>query len=461
MNKQVKIMGESESTIHYEPATNKKILLYSSPRFGISIFMGLIDMALLFLYYDVYNLDPELVGTGLMLGKFSIAIFQFFMGWLSDHTRTRLGRRKPYIIILTPILAASFILLLIPGIFLGSTPSEHNLFIWFCVFNCLAQGAYSVTTVYQSWTAEQFSVDQRPKVSQYQNLMNFVGTAIVVLFSMLILTNIEDEFVANPGKIPSVYLVSIIIFTSIMFLFNFLIVMKIPKETTPEYKTKMLDDLKTILKNKNMILVCLMQGICSFTWAMSQGILLSYTENVLKITDTQYIIVAVAMILTMIGALFLWRKIMAKVGKKKTLLSIFLMAIVTLPLSLLGYFEFSTTILFGLPYIILLAISLGGWYLFPYIMYADLAEDDQKETGQLKAGIYAGFPSILLNIFQAFSLKFTTWILSLDQLVQNAPNTQYFNVGLLLWGPIGAIILVISLIYAKIFIKLDFEWEKN
>lgn len=113
---------------------------------------------------------------------------------------------------------------------MGTTLAEQDLFIWVCVFNCFAQGAYSVTTLFQSGTAEPFSVEQRPKAFQYQNLMNFVGTTIVLLFSMLILTNIEDKFVENPTKIPPVYLLSIIVFTLIMFIFNYLSVIKIPKD---------------------------------------------------------------------------------------------------------------------------------------------------------------------------------------------------------------------------------------
>ena len=134
-------------------------------------------------------------------------------------------------------------------------------------------------------------------------------------------------------------------------------------------------------------------------------------------------------------------------------------AIVTLPLSILGLFSFATNIIFGIVFVILVAASLAGWYLFPYIIYADIAEDDEKKTGKLKAGIYTGFPAIILNIFQALSLLFTGWITSLPD-VSNTPGNT-FSLGLVLWGPICAVILIISLLYAKKFIHLDFEWEKQ
>ena len=121
-------------------------VLYSLPRLGTSIFIGIADFALLFLYRDAYALPAIFVGFGLAGGKISIAFFQFFFGWISDHTYTRWGRRKPYIFILAPILAVSFILLLLPGLILGSDASELQLFYWFLILNIIFNASYGITT---------------------------------------------------------------------------------------------------------------------------------------------------------------------------------------------------------------------------------------------------------------------------------------------------------------------------
>ncbi len=446
--------------LFYEKITEKKMWNYASPRFGISLFMGFLDFALVYLYVFVYGLDPNLVGTGAMLGKFAIAISQFFFGWISDHTHTRFGRRKPYIFIMTPILAISLFMLTLPTLFLGAAPEETILFTWLIIFNCLIQTSYAMTTVYQSWMPEQFPVDKRPKVSTYQNIFNFLGTAIVVLFSMIVLTGVKQDLEDDPTTIPTILIISIVIFALLMIGLMYWCAIYQPVEKTPEYKTKLIDDLKIILKNKNLILVCLMQGICSFAWAMTSSELLPFTDEVLKIGGNISILVSVIMVLCMILSLLFWKKRIETRGKKKTLIEVFMTAIIVLPFSLLGFFSFSTNLLFAIPFVIMVAISLGGWYLFPYIIYADIAEDDQKKTGELKAGIYSGFPAIILNIFQALSLRFTGWILSLRDIV-NVPETDGFSIGLILWGPIASIILIISLIYAKKFIKLDFKWEKK
>jgi energy-converting hydrogenase Eha subunit C len=85
-------------------------------------------------------------------------------------------------------------------------------------------------------------------------------------------------------------------------------------------------------------------------------------------------------------------------------------------------------------------------------MYADIATDDEKSTGELKAGIYTGFPSIILNLFQALGLFIMGMILELPSL-----GTLSYSIGYVLWGPICSLILICAYFFARKFIKLDFE----
>ena len=108
-------MSDPTEQLVYSKKSNVQIALYAMPRFGINIFIGIIDFALFFLYEDVYNLDPLLVGVGSMLGKLSIALSTFLLGWISDHTKSPLGRRKPYLYLMTPLLAVAGLLWVLLG----------------------------------------------------------------------------------------------------------------------------------------------------------------------------------------------------------------------------------------------------------------------------------------------------------------------------------------------------------
>ncbi|MHA1472248.1 MAG: hypothetical protein ACTSQW_04030, partial [Promethearchaeota archaeon] len=82
----------------------------------------------------------------------------------------------------------------------------------------------------------------------------------------------------------------------------------------------------------------------------------------------------------------------------------------------------------------------------------------EKKTGDLKAGVYTGFPSIILNIFQAIGVFILGIIVGLDNITIGS-NT--FSIGLVIWGPICSLILLLSYLYTKKYVKLDFGWERD
>jgi len=442
-----------------KPTSEIKKIIYASPRFGINLFMGLVDFALLYLYKEVYELSGIFVGISLMLGKFSAGIFQFIIPWSSDHLSSKWGKRKPFIVIMSPILTITFIMLLLPGIFLGANPPELELFSWFAIFNVISQGSYAMTTIYHSWTAEQFPVYERPKVSQYQNLFNYAAMALVTIFSMLVLTGVKDQLKTDPTKIPSDYLFSIIIFAAIMIALVLICVFYMPIEKTPKYSTGFKEEFRKIIKNKNFINMTFIQGFSSLSWAMINAVLLSYVDVVLHLEGMNLYIAAGIIFLALILAVIFWRKQIEVIGKKKTLLIIFLFGICVPPFSLLGIFPFSTNIIFGAIFLSFVAAMMSGWSLFPYIIYPDLAQDAEKREGELKTGLYQGFPSLILNIFQALSLLLTGWLLDLPKISNGVGEP--FTLGYVLWGPLCVVFFLFIFWFVKYFVQLDFDWEKD
>jgi glycoside/pentoside/hexuronide:cation symporter, GPH family len=443
-----------------EPTSEKTKLIYASPRLGINLFMGTVDFALLFLYNDAYQLSSVLVGVALMLGKLSIAAAQFIVAWLSDHTVTKWGRRKPYLIVIAPILAVSFILLLLPGLVLGPNPEEMTLFTWFVVFNCLAQAAYSVTSVYHSWTAEQFPVQERPRVSQNQNVFNFIGLGVIVLFSLLVLTDVKDQLVDDPAKIPTVLIVSVLIFAFVMVGLIYFCAIYMPIEKTPiDKEANYKEELKLIMKDKNFMSVVLVHGVGSLGWAMVNAIMLGYIDTVLMLEGLNLYIAAGILMIGLVGTIEFWRRKIESWGKKKTLTAVFGLAIIAFPFSLIGMYAWSVNLAFGIFFAFILATTQAGWALFPYILYADLAEDFEKRHGKMKAGLFTGFPSILLNIFQAIALLISGYMLALPD-IENVEGNS-FSAGYVWWGPFCAIVFLVTLIIVKKFVNLDFAWEKG
>ena len=79
-----------------ERVTAPRILLYSSPVFGVFVPNVLISFYLLKFSTDVLLIAPATIGFLLMVAKFWDAVTDPATGWLSDRTQTPMGRRRPW-----------------------------------------------------------------------------------------------------------------------------------------------------------------------------------------------------------------------------------------------------------------------------------------------------------------------------------------------------------------------------
>ncbi len=447
----------SDTELERTETTKGKRIIFGFPRLGTSLVLGIEGFALFTLYYLGYGLDSISIGFALAMGYLSIAAGQFLLGWFSDAKYTKLGRRKPYLVIFGPLLGISFIFLLLPALVLPDMADKNILFIWLLIWDVIFRFSYAVTTPYQAWMAELFPTSERPKVSQTQNTFNFIGNGLMALTTLLVLTGVFEKVAANPNVIPPEFLLIVVVFGIISSILFILIVFVMPTEPNHTIESSLWESLKTTVKNNNFMKIVLMQGISGFGWSIISTVMLTYTEDVLALGTTEYIIVAVIFLLSIFVFLYLWRKQIERIGKKKTLLYIFLIAVVFLPITLLGLVGAIPNLILGIFFITGIGLILGGWYLFPYIMYADIAEDDEKSTGELKAGVYVGFPSIVLNIFQAIGVFLLGLMLGLPDVTV---GTSTFSIGLVIWGPICSLILLVSYFYTRKFVELDFEWEK-
>ncbi len=216
----------------------------------------------------------------------------------------------------------------------------------------------------------------------------------------------------------------------------------------------MKENLEKILKNKNYMLIALMMGIVGLGLTMITNTMLKYAEEALHLRGADYMVISIFLLLAIFLFLHIWRIAIDRFGKKKTLLYLFLIGAAFLPIILLAIIPLGNYLFLGIIFIVGIATIIAGWYLFPYILYADIAENDQKETGELRAGIYAGFPSIIINLFQAFGIFLIGIILSIP-INYNSLN----SIGMVLWGPIASIVFLICYFYTKNFVTLDFRWE--
>ena len=128
---------------------------------------------LLFFYSQVVGLDAWLAGIALTIGRVWDAISDPLMGAISDRTRSRWGRRRPYIIFGALPLALSYVALWVPPI----GWSQMELFVYLVATDILFNTLVTIVTIPYTSLGAELSTDyhERTRVTAIRMLFYQVG----------------------------------------------------------------------------------------------------------------------------------------------------------------------------------------------------------------------------------------------------------------------------------------------
>ena len=334
-------------------------------------------------------------------------------------------------------------MLFIPHYFI-SLDKEILVFVWLLVWYALFNLFYGyLTTPYQAWMPEVTTESDRVGMSAIQNTTNLFATIGGLAFAFVFSGMLDAEIdkvgpTAILGPIGIILLVAVLIFAVIEVLAFLPALISIKEEPVERKERNIIREFKVVLTNKNYVLWFITQGI----YSMGLTILTALTFDLIGFLGltgmTEFAIFAAAMFGTTMLSFVLWERLSKRIGKRVGLLISYGCLIAILPLTLvLGNIPLIPddieTFVFG----ILLGFGLSTTYLFPNAIIGDLADEDERITKESRAGMYTGFNSIPLNIFQAAAYLLVPLIYNPE------PGATYW--GLQWLGPIVAIFFLLSI----------------
>ncbi|MFW9796126.1 MAG: MFS transporter [Candidatus Thorarchaeota archaeon] len=427
---------------------------FGMARLGPSMMLDMLDLSTTLFYFSIQALPAIFTGTAIALSYLSIIFSEVTFGNLSDRIPTkRWGRRKPFVMVGAPLMAASFLLVFSPHLFIAEG-NLIGLFFYATISLSLFKVFYGMTmTPFQSWMPELTEPEERPAVSSWQNIANFLGFVIGTFGSALLAVE------SLGWGLPPEILYMILAFIAIQLLGFLPSLRGLHQEGKFIPQPNIRKDLRKALENRDFVGWLVAQGLLSVGISMVVRTAFPYINDYLTFGVTEFIIFGVELLSVVVIFFLIYQVAIRKKGKRFTLQLSMMLTVISLPFTL-----FITTSFGGFTLLAFVGAGVAGYYLFPYIVYADFAHKDEIITGEGRAGFYTSFPSIPLNGMNAFSAFLWGFIFELPKIVPvpSDPLADPLSLGYNIWGPIAALFIFLSvLVLFKVDIDPDFDMLKE
>lgn len=377
------------------------------------------------------------LGFAMAFGRIIDSIADPLVGYWSDKTKSKYGRRIPFVLFGNLPLVLFFIALWYPPV---AQKSMINALYFALILGAFFFFYTIVVAPYLSLLPEiAKSKDERINLVTYQAYFLVLGLLIAFLGSGILIQKFGFKIMG--------------IIMGITALISFYISIAFIKET-PHSKAKEIDLSFTqcliySFKNKPFLyyLCCI-----GFFWLGFNIALISMPYMVVVIMkSTEEWVGYSSGILLLVSVLFfpLVNFLARKYGKRIVFLgAIFLLSIILPLVLLIGKIPLATPFYQGLFYAAIIGIPVAGLLLLPYAILADVIDYDEKRTGLRREAMYMGVQGLITKGAIAFASVIATQILS------RFGNTFDKPFGIYLCGPVGSLLTLIGFI---IFLRYPFR----
>ena len=376
-----------------EPTTRQR-WLYSLANMGNTIPYQMASF-ILFFYTDIRRLPAALAASVMFAYSIWDAVNNPIMGYISDRTKTRWGRRIPYLRFGVAPYALSMILIWLAPFDGVEQTTALLLYMIFVPFIWEGLGTV-ISTAYYSLLPEMFqSYESRTKVAVSMNIIQVIG-----LFIGLAGTPILTDLIGWPLT-ATIFAVIVIVVYYIGMAGMFERRRSVEAEVVP-----FLDALKATFINRSFIAVVVSQTFRFVgTGTLTAGVLFYVKYSLGQGESFGSVILGVAFIVSAF-TLELWRRFIANRYEARTtlILANAVMAVSVIPLGFAQNAVSAAIASAGL------GLGLAGLILMGDVIVADVIDEDEVKTGQRREGMYFGMSKFIMTLSGSIVALWFGWI---------------------------------------------------
>jgi len=452
-----------------EKLSRKTKLFYGAGDIGFSLTDTTIGVLYVIFLPDMIGIPAKYAGWIFLIGRLWDFINDPLIGYISDRTRSRWGRRRPFLLFGFIPFGLAFSLLwidytqwdlfsrlqsVVQGAISGGT--EEAFGITALIFYASAYIIYETiaTLVYMPYFALTpeltLDYDERTDLTTYRMFFSIFAGLIgfVVPFELIGST--------TPDNAPKALMVGIAFAaaSALPLLFTFFGTKERP-EFSQQEQPNLMKSLKAALGNRIFIFTMF---IFLFTWAainLVQSMLAFFIEYRLG-REGDFSIIAGTVFVTAMITLPLWEWLSRYYDKRKAYIigMIFLSAVLTF----LSFINPEVDMFVILLLAFLAGIGVSAVHVLPWAMIPDAVEVDELATGNRHEGMYYSLVTLLRKVATAIAIPSMFWILDASGFVSNSPVQTPEATRAIIWltGPAPSIFMFIGILFA-IFYPLSRE----
>ena len=240
--------------------------------------------------YDTITPDPRPVAWMVAASAIVATLTTILMGTLSDRTRSRWGRRKPFILI-------GYVFWGLMTVLFPMTAFVKNVslaVVMVVLVDCLMTffGSTANDAAFNAWTADVTPSSQRGKVEGVLNLCLFIAQLISIVAAGVLIDNL--------GYFTFFYLLG-----GIVMVVGLLAGSALKEELSSEQvidkrpfwqEIRAIFDFKTILANKALFLILISLMLLGIGFQVAFPYMLIYVNHTIGVTKSQYAVIGGAVI---------------------------------------------------------------------------------------------------------------------------------------------------------------------
>ena len=410
---------------------------------GFSLTFTIIAAYFAIFLTDVVGLSPAIAAAAIFIGRTTDYINDPIIGYISDRTRSRWGRRRPFLLFGAIPFALVYILL-------WWIPPFENPFA-LAAYYALAYILFDIaaTFVYMPYFALTPELttdyDERTSLTTTRMFFSILGSLVAFTLPLIIVQGFHPE---NAGRIllmgASFGLASAI---------PLLVVFFSAKERTEFSQLKqpgIIDSIQAALKNKPFVFGLVIYLFTMVSMDILQTILLFYIKWVVGRESQSDLIMGTSFVVAII-ALPLWEYISKKMNKRYAYIAgISFWAVVQLALITLGPLSPMPLLMF---LCVLAGIGVSAAHVLPWSILPDAIEWGEWKTGERHEGMFYSLITLASKIASSIAIPLALLVLDASGYISSSatqPASAITGIRIVT-GPIPAVMLCLGILFAILY----------